>query len=134
MKNALYFILWICATSAVAETERFVCKIKSVLDLNDNGNIITHGWSANYVNREFTIDAASGKVTSTTALKVRLSNYDKEHQPVVLREPNYRSITIFENDNNFSAIEIKKNAEGVKMPYIYRTNIGMMLTGTCQSQ
>ena len=131
MKISIIILLSIFSFSVAADKSQYQCKIKSVLSLNDNGNIVTHGWSANYLNREFTMDVTSGKVISSTALKVRLSNFDKQNQPLVLSGPNYRSITIFEDKNNYAAIEIQVNEEGKSMPYFYRTNVGMMLTGTC---
>lgn len=110
------------------------CSIKSVLQLNNTGSLVSHGWSANYLNREFTLDKNTGKVVSTTALKVRLSNYDAENQPVVLDHEIYQAITIFENKNTYAAIEIAKTPDEQSMPYFYRTNIGMMLAGTCNKK
>ncbi|MCG8380417.1 MAG: hypothetical protein MI865_13210 [Proteobacteria bacterium] len=117
--------------NAESAEQRFQCKITSVLDLNHNGQLITHGWSANYLNREFTLDRKTGRVLSTTALKVRLSNFDKVHQPVVMDKEVYYAVTTFEDRNTFASIEIVKNPEAHAMPYFYRTNIGMMLAGTC---
>ncbi len=130
----LYVALFLLLLSggAYSDEARFECSIHSVLALSDNGRIVTHGWSANYLNRKFTVDRGSGKVISTTALKVRLSNYDKESQPLLLDRESYRAITIFENKDSYSALEIEKRPDDEPMPFFYKTNIGMMLSGTCQ--
>ena len=128
----LTLMLVIFTPYAYSSTGKFQCKIESVLKLSDSGYIVTHGWSANYLNRKFTIDRNNGRVINTTALKVRLSNYDSENQPVVLDQDNFRSITIYKNKNTYSAIEIENRLNDKSMPFFYRTNIGMILTGACQ--
>lgn len=113
----------------------YACTIKSVLKLNDSGQYIAHGWTANYLNREFTVNRETGKVISTTALKARLTNFDKTHNPIVLLNPNekssYKVVTVFEDKGQFSSLRIDENVENNAKPYSYQTAVGMLLTGTC---
>jgi hypothetical protein len=113
----------------------FECSIKSVLRLNETGTIVTHGWSANYQNRTFTVDKETGKVTGTTALKARLSNYDRDAVPRILdhgdRNNAFKVITLFENDGQSAVLQIDKLPGENSRPFFYQTYIGMILTGTC---
>jgi len=113
----------------------YECSIKSVLRLNETGTIVTHGWSANYLNRTFTVDRETGKVTGTTALKARLSNYDRESVPRILDDGKqtdaFKAVTLFENDGQFAVLQIEELSAGGSRPFFYQTYIGMILTGTC---
>ena len=113
----------------------FVCTIKAVLKLNDTGQYVAHGWVANYLNRKFFVDRETGKVTGTTALKARLTNFDNTHAPKVLHNPgeesSYKVITIFEDKGQFSSLRIYDNVKDNEKPYSYQTAVGMLLTGTC---
>lgn len=118
-----------------AQAAKFECSIQSVLRLNDAGAIVTHGWSANYLNRKFTVDKDSGKVLNTTALKVRLSNYNKESVPHILdygdMNNSYKAVTLFEDKGGYAVLEINDVDKKTDMPFLYQTNIGMILTGKC---
>ena len=113
----------------------YACTIKAILKLNDTGLYAAHGWSANYMNRKFFLDRETGKVIGTTALKARLTNFDKTSQPVVLNNAkeisSYKVITIFEEKGQFSSIRLYEGIENVEIPYSYQTAVGMLLTGTC---
>jgi hypothetical protein len=113
----------------------YTCTIKAVLDLSDTGQYIAHGWVANYMNRKFFVDRETGKVIGTTALKARLTNFDKIHSPIVFRnadeKTSYKVITIFEDKGQFSSLRINGNIESDEKPYSYQTAVGMLLTGTC---
>lgn len=113
----------------------YACTIKSVLELNDTGQYIAHGWTANYLNRKFMVNRETGKVIGTTALKARLMNFDKAHDPVVLLNPDekssYKVVTVFEDRGQFSSIRINENVADKEKPYSYQTAVGMLLTGTC---
>lgn len=113
----------------------YVCTIKAVLELNDAGQFVAHGWTANYLNRKFMVDRKSGKVIGTTALKARLTNFDKTHSPEVLHnareKSSYKVVTIFEDKGEFSYLRINENIESDEKPYTYQTAVGMLLTGTC---
>jgi hypothetical protein len=113
----------------------YACTIKSVLELNDVGQYIAHGWGANYMNRKFFVNRETGKVTGTTVLKARLVNFDKTHSPQVLHhgdnENAFKSITIFEDKEQFSVLQINENIKNNEKSYYYQTAIGMLLTGTC---
>jgi len=113
----------------------YVCTIKAILQLNDVGQYITHGWAANYMNRKFFVDRETGKVIGTTALKARLTNFDKTHSPVVLynadEKTSYKVLTVFEEKGQFSSLRINENFEGDEKPYSYQTAVGMHFTGTC---
>ena len=94
-----------------------------------------HGWIANYLNRKFFVDRESGKVVGTTALKARLTNFDKTHAPVVLinseEKSSYNVVTLFEDKGQFSFLKIYDNVESPEKPYSYQTAVGMLITGTC---
>jgi len=114
------------------QAEGYLCTIRDVLQLADNGSMARHGWAANYQNRRFTLDAESGKVTGTTALKVRLSNYNADYQPVVLRDKSFQSLTLYSDSGRYSVIQINTDIEKPAKPFFYRTAVGMFLTGTCK--
>lgn len=126
-------ITFITTFPVLASTEEYKCAIKDVLRLSETGNFVTHEWSANYLNRNFTVDKESGKVIETTALKVRLSNFNKDFSPRVFISDTYKSITIFEDINRYALLEINTSVEDARKPFFYHTNIGMILTGTCTS-
>ena len=113
----------------------YICTIKAVLQLNDVGQYIAHGWSANYMNRKFFVNRETGKVIGTTALKARLTNFDKTHSPKVLHnaeeKSSYKVVTIFEDKGQFSSLRIYENIENDEKPYSYQTAVGMLLAGTC---
>ncbi len=113
----------------------YICTIKAVLQLNDVGQYIAHGWSANYMNRKFFVNRETGKVIGTTALKARLTNFDKTHSPKVLHnaeeKSSYKVVTIFEDKGQFSSLRIYENIESDEKPYSYQTAVGMHFTGTC---
>lgn len=114
---------------------QYACTIKAVLELSDTGQYIAHGWIANYMNRKFFVDRETGKVIGTTALKARLTNFDKIHSPKVFHnadeKTSYKVITIFEDKGQFSFLRINENIESDEKPYSYQTAVGMLLTGTC---
>ena len=113
----------------------YACTIKSVLELNDAGLYKAHGWGANYMNRKFFLNRETGKVIGTTALKARLTNFDKTHSPKILHnteeKTSYKAITLFEDKGQFSSLRINENIENDEKPYSYQTAVGMILTGTC---
>lgn len=129
LKTSIFPIL-LCLPLA-SQAEGYLCTIQDVLELTKTGSMASHGWAANYRNRRFTLDAESGKVTGTTALKVRLSNYNADYQPVVLRNQSLNSITLYRDTGRYSVIQIETGREEQDKPFFYRTAIGMMLTGTC---
>jgi hypothetical protein len=114
----------------------FVCSIKNVAQLSDNGFFVTHGWSANYLNREFTVERETGKVLRTTALKQRLSNFDRENMPVLLSNGEagdaFKAVTVFEKNGQYALLEIRNAAGSNPRPFFYHTGIGMILSGTCE--
>ncbi len=109
----------------------YECTITDVLKLTDNGSFAGHAWSNMYKNRKFFFDSDSGKVTGTTALKVRLSNYNSSDVPEVLRGDTYQAITLFRDTGRYAVVQIDTAIEGPDKPFFYRTAIGMFLTGTC---
>jgi hypothetical protein len=113
----------------------YACSIEAILKMNDVGLYATHGWAANYMNRKFFLDRETGKVIGTTALKARLTNFDKTSQPVILNNAkemaSYKVVTIFEEKGQFSSLRIYENVESDEKPYSYQTAVGMLLTGTC---
>ncbi len=113
------------------QAEGYLCTIRDVLQLTGNGSMASHGWATNYQNRRFTLDAESGKVTGTTALKVRLSNYNADYQPVVLRDQSFQSVTLYMDSGRYSVIQIETGIDNPDKPFFYRTAVGMFLTGTC---
>lgn len=122
--------------SLPVQAAEFKCSINSVLRLSDAGTIVTHGWSANYLNRTFTVDRESGKVTNTTALKVRLSNYNRESLPHILDHGDvnnsFKAVTLFDDSGGYAVLEINGIDRKTDMPFLYQTYIGMILTGTCE--
>jgi hypothetical protein len=90
------------------------------------------------MDRKFFVNLDTGKVTGTTALKARLVNFDKLHKPRVMGHndsvTSYKSITIFEDKEQYSVLQINKNNKGNDKPFFYHTPIGMVLTGTCAEQ
>lgn len=113
----------------------YVCTIGAILKLNDVGLYTTHGWAANYMNRKFFLDRETGKVIGTTALKARLTNFNKTSSPKILlndkEKSSYKVVTIFEEKGQFSSLRIYENANSAEKPYSYQTAVGMLLTGTC---
>ena len=113
----------------------YACSIDAILKLNDVGQYATHGWAANYMNRKFFLDRETGKVIGTTALKARLTNYNKTSQPVILNNAkemaSYKVVTIFEEKGQFASLRLYEGIGNDKIPYSYQTAVGMLLTGTC---
>ena len=113
----------------------YACSIDAILKLNDVGQYATHGWAANYMNRKFFLDRETGKVIGTTALKARLTNYNKTSQPVILNNDkemaSYKVVTIFEEKGQFASLRLYEGIGNDKIPYSYQTAVGMLLTGTC---
>jgi|AP95_1055475.scaffolds.fasta_scaffold158231_1 hypothetical protein len=113
----------------------YACTIKAILKLNDVGLYATHGWAANYMNRKFFLDRETGKVIGTTALKARLTNFNKTSQPIVLKNAketsSYKVITIFEEEGQFASLRLYEGIGSDEIPYSYQTAVGMLLTGTC---
>ena len=133
-KIIILFYLILIYPFPVFATE-YACTIKAVLDMSDTGLYIEHGWRANYMNRKFFVNRETGKVIGTTALKARLTNFDKIHSPVVYHnaeeKTSYKVLTIFEDKGQFSSLRINENVESNEKPYSYQTAVGMLLTGTC---
>ena len=113
----------------------YACSIDAILKLNDVGQYATHGWAANYMNRKFFLDRETGKVIGTTALKARLTNFNKTSQPVILNNSkemaSYKVVTIFEEKGQFASLRLYEGIGNDKIPYSYQTAVGMLLTGTC---
>ena len=129
----LLILILICPLPVFAS--EYACTIKAVLELNDTGQYVTHGWAANYLNRKFLVNRETGKVIGTTALKARLTNFDKTHSPEVLHnaeeKSSYKVITVFKDIGQFSSLRINENIESDEKAYSYQTAVGMLLTGTC---
>jgi len=106
-------LILICPFPAVAS--QYACSIEAILKLNDVGLYATHGWAANYMNRKFFLDRETGKVIGTTALKARLTNFDKTSHPKILlndkETSSYKVVTIFEEKGQFSSLRIYENAD-----------------------
>ncbi|MCH8263290.1 MAG: hypothetical protein IIA77_09670 [Proteobacteria bacterium] len=113
----------------------YTCTIQAVLKLNDVGLYTAHGWGANYMNRKFFLDRETGKVIGTTALKARLTNFNKTSSPKILlndkETSSYKVVTIFEEKGQFSSLRIYENTDRTEKPFSYQTSVGMLLTGTC---
>ena len=129
------FIIVILIYSSPVVASEYACTIKAVLKLNDIGQYVAHGWSANYMNRKFFLDRETGKVIGTTALKARLTNFNKTSSPKVLNNAkeisSYKIVTIFEEEGQFSSLRLYENIGNKEIPYSYQTAVGMLLTGTC---
>lgn len=135
---AIYFLLSMMLVLPVTvSANEFECTIKNVLRLNETGNIIRHDWVANYQDRKFTVERETGRVLRTTALKQRLSNYNRKSIPHVVdygdKNGSLQAITLFEEDGSYAALQIDNLSKGSNMPFFYRTNIGMILTGLCNN-
>lgn len=114
-----------------AAAAQFTCSIENVLRLQENGTFGTHGRAALYQNRKFYLDPDTGKVTGTTALHARLTNFNANATPVVMRGKSYKAITLFRDRDQYALIQIDANSGGETRPYFYHTALDMMLTGTC---
>jgi hypothetical protein len=132
-KTFIFILIFLSSFSLQAS--ELVCSIKSVSKLGDNGFFVTHGWSANYLNREFTVERETGRVLRTTALKQRLSNFNKEHAPILLNSGDQtdalKAITIYESSGQYALLEIGSTPAGNPRPFFYHTDVGMILSGTC---
>ena len=124
--------------SVPVSAEEYTCTIKNTLKINLNGNFVKHGWAANYMNRQFTVDSESGQVLRTTALKQRLSNSDNNHKPVLLSagKPDMPMIifTHYGETGRYALLQIHDSNEfsnSERKPFFYHTDVGMILTGTC---
>lgn len=128
----MLFVLPVTVSAA-----EFECSIRNVLRLNETGNIVRHGWAANYQDRQFTVDRETGRVLRTTALKQRLSNFNKGSIPHVIdygeKNDAYKVVTLFEESGDYAVLQIDKVGKGDDMPFFYRTSIGMILTGLCRN-
>ena len=135
MKKICCSIILLISNWAYADL--YVCSITNVAGLNDNGYFVTHGWKANYVKRQFTIDNESGSILNTTALKTRLSNSDKDNKPVVIStnkdDNSLKIFTHFKGDGTYALFQMNDfDKESIDKPYFYHTEIGMILSGTCK--
>ena len=135
MKKILFLIILLISNWAYADL--YVCSIANVAGLNDNGYFVTHGWKANYVKRQFTIDNESGSILNTTALKTRLNNGDKDNKPVVIStnkdDNSLKVFTHFKGDGTYALFQMNDfDKESIDKPYFYHTEIGMILSGTCK--
>jgi hypothetical protein len=129
IRNLILLALFILP--AWASAAQFTCSIQDVLRLDKNGAFAPHGWSSMYQKRKFFLDADTGKVTGTTALKVRLYNYNADTDPVVMRNNGYTAITLFRDTGQYALIQIDPAKDGDQRPFFYHAAVGMMLTGTC---
>ncbi len=129
------FIILILIYPYPVVASEYACTINAILKLNDVGLYATHGWAANYMNRKFFLDRETGKVIGTTALKARLTNFNKTSQPVILNNAkemaSYKVVTIFEEKGQFASLRLYEGIGSDKIPYSYQTAVGMLLTGTC---
>lgn len=120
---------------SVALASQFTCTIKSVMRLNDDGRLETHPRENLYLNREFTVDRASGKIIRSTTLHARLRNMDKKHHPLVVSHGDdskpFIAITVFKDMGVFTALQINTDMKPGDKPFYYLTRLGMLLTGTC---
>ena len=130
-------LLTICFSQVVSAKE-YICKIKNVSQINENGYFVKHGWSANYMNREFTVDRETGRVLSTTALKQRLNNGDLKNSPIILNKDNadsaYRVFTHYKESGKYALLEIRDHGsfkDKPEKPYFFHTDVDMILSGTC---
>ena len=135
MKKICCSIILLISNWAYADL--YVCSITNVAGLNDNGYFVTHGWKANYVKRQFTIDNESGSILNTTALKTRLNNGDKDNKPVVIStnkdDNSLKIFTHFKGDGTYALFQMNDfDKESIDKPYFYHTEIGMILSGTCK--
>tara|TARA_B100000749_G_scaffold52756_1_gene38357 strand:+ start:759 stop:1172 length:414 start_codon:yes stop_codon:yes gene_type:complete len=135
VKKILFLIILLISNWAYADL--YVCSITNVAGLNDNGYFVTHGWKANYVKRQFTIDNESGSILNTTALKTRLNNGDKDNKPVVIStnkdDNSLKIFTHFKGDGTYALFQMNDfDKESIDKPYFYHTEIGMILSGTCK--
>lgn len=128
-------------TSITANAFEYTCTIKNTLKINANGYFVKHGWAANYMNREFTVDSETGRVLRTTALKQRLNNGDENHSPMILGkndpEMPLKIITVYEDRETYALLQISDNntySGRDRKPFFYLTDIGMILTGTCVNE
>ena len=135
--SSLLVILLVFSVPMPSFAKEYTCTIKTISELNANGYFVTHGWAANYLNREFTVEGNTGKVTKTTALKQRLNNFNKNSAPTIIsnageNEP-LRVFTHFQDKGNYALLEIQDIAEnnGSLKPFFYHTDVGMLLGGTC---
>jgi len=128
-------ILLILINPILVFASEYVCSIKSILRLSDVGLYVTHGWAANYMNRRFFVDRETGKVIGTTALKARLTNFNRTYSPTILHNAqertSYKVLTVFEDKGQFSYLRIDENVASDEKPYSYQTSVGMHFTGTC---
>ena len=131
------FFLLILLVSNTLYADLYVCTIVNVFGLNDNGYFVTHGWKGNYVKRQFTIDNVSGNILNTTALKTRLSNGNNKDTPVVISSNDDKNslkvFTHFKENGTYALFHMNDfDKESIDKPYFYHTEIGMVLSGTCQ--
>ncbi len=131
-------LLILITLPGLAQATQYNCVIKNVSEMNQNGYFVRHGWSANYMNREFTVDRDTGRILNTTALKQRLSNANAEYKPQIINSERpdtpFRVFTHFADSGNYALLEIRDNqayADSPQKPYFYHTDIGMILSGTC---
>jgi hypothetical protein len=118
-----------------AMASQFTCSIKSVMRVGDDGLLEAHPRENLYLNRQFTVDRASGRIIRSTALHARLRNMDKTHHPQVVNQGSasvpYTAITVFKDTGVFTALHIDTDVKAADKPFYYMTRLGMLLTGTC---
>lgn len=120
------------------QAHEYTCTIKNTSQINKNGFFVKHAWAANYMNRNFSVDANTGVVLRTTALKQRLSNSDADNKPVILSQGKtdvpLKVFTHYPEAGKYALLQIYNHAEfseAENKPFFYHTNIGMILSGTC---
>ena len=137
MKKIKFFILFtLLSIFNHIYADVYVCSIVNVFGLNENGYFVTHGWKGNYVKRQFKIDNVTGSILNTTALKTRLSNEDNKNKPVVIStnkdNNSLKVITHFKDNNTYALFHMNDfDKKSIEKPYFYHTEIGMILSGTC---
>jgi hypothetical protein len=137
--KALMASVWVLVCLHAAHAAgTYDCTIRNTLAMNDAGQFVAHAWAANYQNRKFFVDRATGEVIGTTALKERLNNFDASHRPRLLNkddsEAPFVALTQFANTGRYALLQIDDYSEFkdvAEKPYFYHTSIGMILTGTC---
>jgi len=137
MKKIKFFILFtLLSIFNHIYADVYVCSIVNVFGLNENGYFVTHGWKGNYVKRKFKIDNDTGSILNTTALKTRLSNEDNKNKPVVIStnkdNNSLKVITHFKDKKTYALFHMNDfDKKSIEKPYFYHTEIGMILSGTC---
>jgi hypothetical protein len=131
MRHIILILSLFLSFGALAGESTYICEIKEILELSDNGDLVKHnGVYKSLIGEKFTIDRDSGEMIglpfSTKSYK-QVTVLDKGS-----KEMSFKSIVLSHPPNRWVMyIQVKEFAKGKLKPF-WGTEGGNMFSGQCE--